>query len=152
MLIGAGFKQVLNVSGGFISLSRYVRSVIPTHFKLDLPDPEPKRIGKLEKQEEKSTVVPSIEETAAASDEPLIVDVRSMMEFACGAVPGAANIPLDELEMRLDELGDKDRKIILYCASGSRSSYAVQILKSCGFTNPENGGSLMRMITQSKKK
>ena len=151
MLIGAGFKHVLNVSGGFISLSRYVRSVVPTRFKLDLPDPEPKKIGKLEKQEEKSTTIPPTKGTVADTNEPLIVDVRSMMEFACGAVPGAANIPLDELEMRLDELGDKDRKIILYCASGSRSSYAVQILKSCGFTNPENGGGLMRMMAQSKR-
>ncbi|NLM79006.1 MAG: FAD-dependent oxidoreductase [Ruminococcaceae bacterium] len=149
MLIGAGFNQVLNVSGGFASLSGYARSVTPTNFKLDLPDPKPKKIGACAQQEEKAAATLSTKEKKPASNEPLIVDVRSIEEFAYGAAPGAINIPLDELESRLDELGARDRKIILYCASGSRSSYAVQILKACGFTNPVNGGSLMRMITQS---
>ncbi len=149
MLIGAGFNQVLNVSGGFASLSGYARSVTPTNFKLDLPDPKPKKIGACAQREEKAAATLSTKEKKLASNEPLIVDVRSIEEFAYGAAPGAINIPLDELESRLDELGARDRKIILYCASGSRSSYAVQILKACGFTNPVNGGSLMRMITQS---
>ena len=149
MLIGAGFNQVLNVSGGFASLSGYARSVTPTNFKLDLPDPKPKKIGACAQQEEKAAATLSTKEKKPAFNEPHIVDVPSIEQFAYGAAPGAINIPLDELESRLDELGARDRKIILYCASGSRSSYAVQILKACGFTNPVNGGSLMRMITQS---
>ncbi len=150
-LIGAGFDQVLNVSGGFASLSGYVRSVKPAHFKLDLPDPAPKTIGQSEPKEEKTAPATAAKVNQPASNEPLIVDVRSSGEFAYGAVPGAVNIPLDELERRLDELGDKDRKIILYCASGGRSSYAVQILKSYGFTKPENGGGLMRMMAHSTR-
>lgn len=150
-LIGAGFDQVLNVSGGFASLSGYVRSVKPAHFKLDLPDPAPKTIGQSEPKKEKTAPAAAAKVNQPASNEPLIVDVRSSGEFAYGAVPGAINIPLDELERRLDELGDKDRKIILYCASGGRSSYAVQILKSYGFTKPENGGGLMRMMAHSTR-
>lgn len=150
-LIGAGFDQVLNVSGGFASLSGYVRSVKPAHFKLDLPDPAPKTIGQSEPKKEKTAPAAAAKVNQPVSNEPLIVDVRSSGEFAYGAVPGAINIPLDELERRLDELGDKDRKIILYCASGGRSSYAVQILKSYGFTKPENGGGLMRMMAHSTR-
>ena len=84
------------------------------------------------------------------SSEPLIVDVRTRGEFAGGAYPGAVNIPLDEIVSRVDELGAKDRKIVLYCASGRRSSYAVQMLSKMGFTNIENGGGLMHMMMRKK--
>jgi len=88
------------------------------------------------------------EKKTRTTDENLIVDVRTREEFSRGAYPGAVNIPLDELEFRADKLGSKDRKIILYCASGSRSSYAVRILNSYGFKNTENGGGLMRMMSR----
>jgi rhodanese-related sulfurtransferase len=68
------------------------------------------------------------------------------MEFIGGAYPNAINISLDELEARIDELGSKDRKITLYCASGARSAYAQQLLSHMGFTNVENGGGLMNMM------
>lgn len=80
--------------------------------------------------------------------ETLIVDVRTREEFARGAYPGALNIPLDELEFRIDEVGNKDRNIILYCASGSRSAYAARFLSSYGYKNVENGGGLMRMMSR----
>ena len=63
-----------------------------------------------------------------------------------GAYPNAINISLDELERRVNELGDKDREITLYCASGARSAYAQQMLIQMGFTNVENGGGLMNMM------
>jgi len=44
----------------------------------------------------------------------IVVDVRPSEEFAAGHVPGAVNIPAQELESRLDELG-KDREIVAYC-------------------------------------
>jgi len=43
-----------------------------------------------------------------------VLDVRPPEEFAAGHVPGAINIPLDELEQRLEELG-KDQEIVAYC-------------------------------------
>jgi len=150
MLIGAGHNHVLNVSGGFASLSGYVRALSPENFRLTLPAPEPKKIGEgshSEKQAVSSTVK---EEKKAPSNEPLIIDVRTTDEFSYGAYPGAVNIPLDELEMRISELGGTDRKIILYCASGSRSSYALKMLKAYGFTNLENGGGLSRMMSRPK--
>lgn len=78
--------------------------------------------------------------------------MRTEEEFSYGAFPGAVNIPLDELKYRIDELGDKDRKIILYCASGARSAYALQILKAYGFTNLENGGGLTKMMARLRNR
>ena len=43
-----------------------------------------------------------------------VLDVRPPEEYAAGHVPGAVNIPLHELEQRLDELG-KDQEIVAYC-------------------------------------
>ena len=80
------------------------------------------------------------------SNGPLVVDVRSAGEFFGGAYPGAVNIPLDELPGRTNELGDKDRDITLYCASGARSAYGQQVLQHLGFTNVKNGGGLMHMM------
>lgn len=43
-----------------------------------------------------------------------VLDVRPPEEYAAGHVPGAINIPLQELEQRLEELG-KDQEIVAYC-------------------------------------
>lgn len=147
-LIGSGITDVFNVSGGFASLSGYARAITPSNFRLDLPDPEPKKLG--EKNEEETKNVATAEPKKEDSNEPLVIDVRMAEEFAYGAYPGAINIPLDEIEARVDELGRKDRKITLYCASGGRSFYAMQILKAYGYVNAENGGGLARMMAQAR--
>jgi rhodanese-related sulfurtransferase len=78
----------------------------------------------------------------------LIIDVRTPEEFSTGAYPNAINIPLDQLQQRLAELGNKDREITVYCASGARSAYAQGMLKQLGFTNVKNGGGLYAMMMQ----
>ena len=150
MIVGSGLSNVINVSGGFASLSGYVRALTPANFRLVLPAPEPKKLGE-GIHDEKPASAAVVEEKKVESNEPLVVDVRSVEEFSYGAYPGAVNIPLDELEMRMGELGKKDRKLILYCASGGRSSYAVQMLRAYGFTNLENGGGLMKMMARVKR-
>ncbi len=62
----------------------------------------------------------------------LLVDVRTPGEFAGGALPGAKNIPVSDLAARLSEL-PKGKPVIVYCASGMRSSKAKSILKGAGF-------------------
>ncbi|MDO4708161.1 MAG: rhodanese-like domain-containing protein [Porphyromonadaceae bacterium] len=69
-----------------------------------------------------------------------LVDVRSQGEFAEGSVQGAVNIPLDEIENRIEEFEDKER-IVVFCRSGNRSSQAKNILERHGITNVLNGGS-----------
>jgi rhodanese-related sulfurtransferase len=69
-----------------------------------------------------------------------IIDVRSSEEFASGHADGAHNIPLDVLEKNLDKAGGSSSTIITCCASGGRSSLAVNIFKKHGYTNVYNGG------------
>lgn len=71
----------------------------------------------------------------------LIIDVRESVEYLFGHVDGAINIPPAKLMSGAGELQDvpKDTQLILYCASGSRSAMAINILKGQGFTNLING-------------
>ena len=60
---------------------------------------------------------------------PLIVDVRTPVEFGVAHLPGAVNIPLAELEQRLDELRqDHGNGVLIYCLNGSRTLQAEPIL------------------------
>lgn len=69
-----------------------------------------------------------------------VVDVRSPAEFRGGHVPGSKNIPLDQIQTRSKEL-DRQKPVVLCCASGSRSAMAVSLLKRQGFTDVHNAGS-----------
>lgn len=148
ILKGAGFADVINVSGGFISLVNYARSIAPVGFKLDLPAPEAKSLEGAETAEVAAEAVVEAKVEKEVPKGPMIVDVRTEEEYSYGAIPGAINIPLDDLEDQIDKFDSKDRHVILYCASGARSAYAVQIMKAYGFTNVENGGGVTRMMAR----
>jgi NADPH-dependent 2,4-dienoyl-CoA reductase/sulfur reductase-like enzyme/rhodanese-related sulfurtransferase len=72
-------------------------------------------------------------------DRPLLLDVRTPEEFAAGHIPGAVNIPVDELRSRLDEL-PHGRKIAAYCQVGLRGYLATRILQQKGFSAANIGG------------
>jgi rhodanese-related sulfurtransferase len=75
-----------------------------------------------------------LESLAAADHDVVVLDVRTGAEFAEGHVPGALNIPHDELEARLGELGaDRDREVVVYCRSGRRADLALDLLEKAGF-------------------
>jgi rhodanese-related sulfurtransferase len=63
-----------------------------------------------------------------------VVDVRTPEEFASGHVPGAVNIPYDQMPARAGELGPPSTPVLVYCRSGRRSGVAAQTLKEKGFT------------------
>lgn len=65
------------------------------------------------------------------AERPLLLDVRTAEEFAAGHMPGALNIPLDELRSRLDEL-PRDREIAVYCQVGQRGYLAARVLLQAG--------------------
>lgn len=71
------------------------------------------------------------------SKEAVIIDVRTPGEYRDGHIPGVVNIPLDELERRLNEV-PKDKKVVLICRTGSRSAQGTRLLRSKGFTNVFN--------------
>ena len=65
---------------------------------------------------------------------PILVDVRTPGEFGGGHVPGAVNIPLDQLPNRLAELESyKGGEVHLVCRSGGRSGRAAQLLAGEGY-------------------
>lgn len=76
----------------------------------------------------------------------LIVDVRTPAEYAAGNIPGSINIPLQDIQGRLNEFGSKEGYIIVYCRTGSRSGKAKTFLESQGYRNVINGGGLQNMI------
>jgi rhodanese-related sulfurtransferase len=70
----------------------------------------------------------------AAADRTLVVlDVRSPEEFVAGHVPGAVNVPYDQIATRLAEV-PKDKDVVLYCRSGRRVGIAAQVLAQNGYT------------------
>lgn len=69
-----------------------------------------------------------------------LVDVRTPQEYQLGSVAGSVNIPLQDLESRLEEFKNKE-KIIVFCRSGNRSGIAKEILEQNGYKNIINGGS-----------
>jgi len=71
------------------------------------------------------------------NNEVIIIDVRTPEEYKAGHIPGVANIQLDQLESRSNEV-PKDRKVLLICRSGSRSSQGTSLLRSKGFGNVYN--------------
>ena len=74
-------------------------------------------------------------ERIAWADQALFVlDVRTPEEYAAGHLPGAVNIPHDQLAGRLGELsGARDRDIVVYCRTGRRSAEALGVLDDAGF-------------------
>jgi phage shock protein E len=63
-----------------------------------------------------------------------VLDVRTPGEFAEGHVPGAVNIPYDQVAARSAELGSKQKPLVLYCRTGRRSGLAAAELVKQGFT------------------
>lgn len=72
-----------------------------------------------------------------------LVDVRTTDEFAAGHVPGAINIPVQELAERKVEI-DRKAPVVLYCRSGMRSKRAADMLKEAGFGDVHNLGAMSR--------
>ena len=66
-----------------------------------------------------------------------LLDVRTPDEYSVGTIPGAVNIPLNELRFRLDEL-PKDKMIYTFCAVGLRGYLAYRILVQHGFEKVRN--------------
>ena len=144
ILTGAGCKEVINISGGHTSLQRHAVTVGFKHFDVELLP--------FEKKSTKEKVLEDKESNKNVSTEELkrlVIDVRTPGEFMSGAFPDAVNIPLDQMMSGGGDLGsDRDREIIVYCATGARSAYAKQILQRQGFSNVTDGGGISAMMSR----
>ncbi|SOC53019.1 Rhodanese-related sulfurtransferase [Blastococcus aggregatus] len=71
--------------------------------------------------------------------DPTLIDVRTPAEFEAGHIPGAVNVPLDELKGSLDELRtvlDDHHDVVLVCRSGARAGQAQEALQAAGLSSP----------------
>jgi len=62
----------------------------------------------------------------------IILDVRTKEEYDSGHVVGAINIAYDEINENIDL--DKDKDILVYCKSGTRSAIAYDTLTALGYS------------------
>ena len=79
----------------------------------------------------------SLAEQLVAPDGPRVVDVRTPREWSDGHIDGSVNVPLSQLAERGPEL-PSDRQLVVYCASGYRSSIAVSLLRRQGLPQVAN--------------
>ena len=71
----------------------------------------------------------------ASAPAPLLLDVRRAEEFAAGHVPGARNLPHEQLVADPALIGaPKDAEIVVYCQSGRRANLALEALRKAGYT------------------
>ena len=71
------------------------------------------------------------------SDRPLLLDVRQDWETRLCRLPDAVHIPIEEIELRTEELSPED-EIVVYCHQGVRSAAVAGYLRQLGFKDVKN--------------
>ncbi len=74
---------------------------------------------------------------AVANPEPETVyfDCREPNEYALAHIPGAVFLPRGNIETKIEGVIPRDRKILIYCASGNRSALAAETMQQMGYTD-----------------
>ena len=70
----------------------------------------------------------------------VLLDVRTKQEFDSGAIKNAIHIPLQELNLRFEEVKKLNKPVIAYCKSGVRSGRATGLLNSKNIDTINGGG------------
>lgn len=74
----------------------------------------------------------------------MILDVRTLEEYADGHIPGAICVPNETIDdVMPEELPDKEQLILVYCRSGNRSKQASKKLAELGYSNVKEFGGIM---------
>lgn len=83
----------------------------------------------------KGEMDPTQAQQAIAAGSIVALDVRSPEEYNAGHVPGAINVPHNQIDTHLTEITHlKDKAVLLYCRSGRRAGFAENSLTELGFT------------------
>jgi rhodanese-related sulfurtransferase len=84
---------------------------------------------------EAPSIAPSELNTRRESGEaPVVIDVRTAEEYAAGHIPGAINIPYDQVAERISEV-EAPHGVALYCRVGPRARKGEAALLSAGYTS-----------------
>lgn len=79
-----------------------------------------------------------------------LLDVRTIQEYKEGHLRDATLIPVEHLAQNLGMLkNEKNKKILVYCATGNRSVYASRVLKKHGFTPVNIKGGIMDLAKEN---
>ena len=76
-------------------------------------------------------------ELVEQKDRVMLIDTRTPEEYSFGTIPGAVNMPLDEIREHLSEI-PTDKPVVLFCAVGLRGYLAQRILMGRGYRNVRN--------------
>ena len=76
-------------------------------------------------------------ELVQQKNEVMLIDTRTPEEFSFGSIPGAINIPLEDLRDRMSEV-PTSKPVVLFCAVGLRGYLAQRILMGNGYRNVRN--------------
>ena len=69
-----------------------------------------------------------------------VIDVRRPDEFNKGHAKDSINIPLQEMENRLDEIRNLSEPLVVVCGGGTRHIKAFELLKANGIESEKGGG------------
>lgn len=84
-----------------------------------------------------TNVVSTAYRTQFAERDHFLLDVREIIEYVEGRIPGAVNIPMSELELRVNEV-PKDQPVVVVCAHGQRSIMCAEYLAELGYKDLYN--------------
>lgn len=62
-----------------------------------------------------------------------LLDVRDQQEVNLGKIPGAVHISRGTMETKIEAVIARDRRVVIYCASGNRSAFAAETLGQMGY-------------------
>ena len=80
--------------------------------------------------------VEDVKKALDAKEQCVLLDVRTPGEYTRGKITGSINLPVDQIQSDIETvIPDKSAKVYVYCLSGSRSVYAVDMMGKLGYTN-----------------
>ncbi|ANQ47957.1 rhodanese-like domain-containing protein [Flammeovirga sp. MY04] len=75
-----------------------------------------------------------------------LIDVRSEMEFDEGHIENAINIPVNDIQARIQEVKDISSPIVLCCLSGGRAGVAKALIEAAGVKEVYNAGGWQSLL------
>src|SRR4051812_34664041 len=76
-----------------------------------------------------------VQDAIGKGEDIALIDVREPNEWNLGHIPGATHIPRGVLESAIESRVPRERRVVLYCASGNRSALAAEMLEQMGYAN-----------------